>query len=43
MYQFAKHFIEQMQIRNIGMPEATDVLNHPQQPLKKMGLLFIRN
>jgi hypothetical protein len=38
MYQFSQHFIEQMQIRNIGMSEATDVLNNPQHTIKEDGL-----
>jgi hypothetical protein len=31
MYIFSEHFIEQMQLRNISLEEAEDVLNNPQQ------------
>ena len=35
MCQFSQHFIEQMQIRNIDISEATDVLNNPQHTIKE--------
>ncbi len=38
MYQFSQHFIKQMQIRNISMDEASDVLSHPQYITKEDGL-----
>ncbi len=31
MYNFSKHFLEQIQLRNITMPEVEDVLLNPQQ------------
>ena len=38
MHQFSQHFIEQMQIRNIALDDAMDVLNHPQHITKEDGL-----
>ncbi len=35
MYQFSQHFKEQMQIRNIDLSEATDVLNNPQSIIQE--------
>ena len=39
MHQFSQHFIEQMEIRNIGMDVATDVLNNPQHTTKEDELI----
>ncbi len=38
MHQFSQHFIEQMQVRNINMEEATYTLNHPLRTTKEDGL-----
>ncbi len=38
MYQFSKHFIEQLQIRHIGLAEAMDVINNPEHVLQEDGL-----
>ena len=33
MLNFSKHFLEQIQLRNITMPEVEDVLHNPDQKL----------
>ena len=38
MHHFSKHFIEQMQIRNISISEASDALENSQQTLIEDGL-----
>jgi hypothetical protein len=38
MYNFSKHFLEQIQLRNITMPEVKDVLLNPQQKVMENEL-----
>ncbi len=38
MYIFSQHFTAQMQLRNISLKEAEDVLSHPQQLITEDNL-----